>query len=164
MSESSAKANANGTWVLHDGGPLERAAARMLPTLPEDCFVRTTDIEDAVRRAAGDGVGQLILFATADSLDRANVNAPLAEITTDMGGTPRLAAVIEPDGIRGAYERWDGAGLLGQCGRELCRRVAGDLERVAAEAVAADVSPIAAQVVLLDPAAERMVGMYGRLR
>ncbi|MFI0355064.1 hypothetical protein [Actinomadura sp. 9N407] len=145
----------HGTRVLHGGGPLGRAAPKMLPKLPAACFVQATDLKDAVRQAAEDGVIQLILFATAESLDQADVQAPLAEITTDMGGSPLRAA--ETGSIRAAYEQWDEAGLLGKCGRELCRRVADDLERTAGAA-------FAAQVVLLDPAAERMIGMYGRLR
>jgi hypothetical protein len=82
---------------------------------------------------------------------------------------------------------WEDAGLLGQCGRELCRRVAGELERAAAQAAAGTAamgqapagtgaegeaaagteaagSPVAAQVVLVDASGERMIGMYGRLR
>jgi cobalt-precorrin-5B (C1)-methyltransferase len=133
--------------------------------LPEDCFAETEDLGGAVRQAVRDGVGRLILFATPDTLDRAKVDAPLAEITTGMGGSPQVAAAVAGAGsVRAASELWDEAGLLGQCGRELCRRVAGELERAAAEAGASQAAaPIAAQVVLLDPAAERMIGMYGRL-
>ncbi|MFB4318487.1 hypothetical protein [Actinomadura sp. 21ATH] len=158
--------------VLYSGEPLRRAAARMLPKLAEDRFVQAVDIGEAARRAAADGIGQLILIAEPNSLDRAELDLPLAEITTEMGGTDRLAAqVTEGATVRAAYETWHAAAalhevrpdspyprdLVGRCGRELCRRVAGVLEDIAGGAVAV-------QVVLLAPAAGRMVGMYGRLR
>ena len=64
---------------------------------------------------------------------------------------------------RRAYELWEAAGRLGPCGRELCRRTAGELERLAAEAAGSAESPVAAQVVLVDAKGERMVGMFGRM-
>ncbi|MBG6091605.1 hypothetical protein [Actinomadura viridis] len=191
-------AEGQGTLVLHGPGPAGRAAAGMLPRLPEACFLETAgaagpspaagaapdgapgpspaagaDVAEALRQAVAHGLGQLILLGTADDLapyagtgaDGDGGGAPLAEITTDMGGPPALAAEVAAAGsVRRACELWDDAGLLGPCGRELCRRVAGDLERAAAEAAGTGRSPVAVQVVLLDSGGDRMVGMYGRLQ
>ncbi|TDD67241.1 hypothetical protein E1298_39610 [Actinomadura rubrisoli] len=88
----------------------------------------------------------------------------LDAITLDMDGGPALAArVAEAPTARHAYALWEAAGKLGPCGRELCRRTAGELERRAAEAAGASASPVAAQVVLVDAAGERMIGMFGRM-
>jgi cobalt-precorrin-5B (C1)-methyltransferase len=57
---------------------------------------------------------------------------------------------------RHAFELWEAAGVLGPCGRELCRRTADVLERFTD-------GRIAAQVVLVDFTGKRMIGMYGRL-
>ncbi|MEW2354523.1 hypothetical protein [Spirillospora sp. NPDC029432] len=160
------------TRVLYRGEPLRRAAVKMMPKLAEDRFVQAVDIEEAAREAAADGIGQLILFAEPGTLDDAGLDLPLAEITTEMGGTGDLAAEVTEGGtVRAAYGTWHAAAtlhevrpdspyprdLVGRCGRELCRRVADRLEEIAGGAVAV-------QVVLLAPAAGRMVGMYGRLR
>ncbi|MFF5260439.1 hypothetical protein ACFY4C_15955 [Actinomadura viridis] len=193
-------AQGQGTLVLHGPGPAGRAAAKMLPRLPETCFLETAgaagawaapdgapgphpaagaDVAEALREAVAHGLGQLILLGTADDLapyagpgadgagagGGAGGGGPLAEITTDMGGPPALAAEVGAAGsVRRVCELWEDAGLLGRCGRELCRRVAGGLERAAAEAAGTGRSPVAVQVVLLDSGGDRMVGMYGRLQ
>jgi cobalt-precorrin-5B (C1)-methyltransferase len=171
------------TLVLHGGGPAGPAASRMLPKLPEVCFTGMDpsagdDPGEAVRQAVEHGLDKVIVVATADGLPRGPL---LGDITTDMGGTPALAAEVAAAGSAGrACELWRDAGMLGPCGRELCRRVADDLERVAASHVpgrrapssgaapspspAPAGSPIAAQVVLMDDGGRQMIGMYGRLR
>ncbi|WP_395104060.1 hypothetical protein [Actinomadura sp. SCN-SB] len=153
------------TLVLHGPEPSGRTAARMLPALPGVCFAESADPARALRQAVEHGLGRLILFATADDLVAAlglGADGLLGEITIDMGGTPELAAEVAAAGsARRACALWRDAGLLGPCGRELCRRVAAELESAAA---GAGDDPIAAQVVLLDDAGERMIGMYGRLR
>ncbi len=142
------------TLVLHGDGPAGPAASRMLPKLPDVCFTGMDDVEEAARQAAAQGLGKVVVIATADGFPG---GFPLEEITTDMGGTPGLAAeVAASDSAARACELWRDAGMLGQCGRELCRRVADRLESAA--------DGVAAQVVLLDEAGERMIGMYGRLR
>ena len=181
------------TLVLHGEGTAARTATAMLPTLPEVCFVEvgaetaaSGHVHEALRHAAEQGLGRLVLLGTADTLAALAPAGGLGGITADMGGSTDLAAEVAAAGSAGrAYALWEKAGLLGPCGRELCRRVADGLERAAsaptdtagaaeaAEAVgdgavvstAKDTaaSPIAAQVVLLDPGGERMVGMYGRL-
>ncbi|MFC5746965.1 hypothetical protein [Actinomadura rugatobispora] len=160
------------TLVLHGAGPAGRTAARMLPKLPEVCFVEVGagtaargDVDEALRQAVEHGLRQLILLATADALAALEPVDGLAGITADMGGSAELAdAVAAAGSARRAYELWEEARLLGPCGRELCRRVADDLERAAAAVrEGSEASPIAVQVVLMDFGGERMVGMYGRL-
>lgn len=158
------------TLVMH-GRDAGEAARRMLPSLPEACFV-PVDL-DELAGAVEYGLAQVVLVA---GLDEQAVIAGCAgqgaqegggvleAITRDMDGGPELAAeVARAPSARHAYELWEAAGRLGPCGRELCRRTAGELERRAAAAAGADASPVAAQVVLVDAAAERMVGMYGRV-
>jgi cobalt-precorrin-5B (C1)-methyltransferase len=163
------------TLVLCTGGRTERGAMKMLPKLPEVCFVEVGDFTGAaLRRAVEHGVRQVIFVGMAGKLTklaagvlmthytRSQVSTELlGEITTDMGGSAELAAAVaQANTARHAYELWEEAGVLGPCGRELCRRAAGVLERFAAEEAGGE---IAAQVVLVDFTGERMIGMYGRL-
>lgn len=159
------------TLVLCTGGRTEKGAMAMLPKLPEVCFVEVGDFTGAaLRQAVTHGVPQVVFVGMAGKLTklasgvlmthytRSKVRTDLlAEITSDMGGSPDLAAeVATANTARHAYELWEAAGTLGPCGRELCRRTAGVLERFTGGAVAA-------QVVLVDFTGKRMVAMYGRL-
>ncbi|MEU9842350.1 hypothetical protein AB0C69_24355, partial [Actinomadura sp. NPDC048032] len=140
------------------------AARRMLPNLPDGCFGPIA--ADRLREAVEDGLAQVVLVARME--DQAaflgGAAGLLESITLDMDCGPALAGrVAQAPAVRDVYGLWDAAGKLGPCGRELCRRTAGGLERLAAEASGAAASPVAAQVVLLDAAGERMVGMYGRM-
>ncbi|MFI0449522.1 cobalt-precorrin-5B (C(1))-methyltransferase [Actinomadura sp. 6N118] len=163
------------TLVLCTGGRTEKGAMKMLPKLPDVCFVEVGDFTGAaLRRAVEHGVKQVVFVGMAGKLTklaagvlmthytRSKVNTELlGVITTDMGGSAELAAeVAQANTARHAYELWEAAGILGPCGRELCRRVAGVLERFAVEEAGGEV---AAQVVLVDFTGERMVGMYGRM-
>jgi cobalt-precorrin-5B (C1)-methyltransferase len=147
---------------------------RLLPQLPDVCFVEVGDFTGAaLRRAVEHGVTQVVFVGMAGKLTklasgvlmthytRSKVDTDLlAEITRVMGGSDELAArVAEANTARHAYELWEGEGLLGRAGRELCRRVADVLERFTAEAG----RTIAAQVVLVDFTGQRMIAMYGRL-
>jgi cobalt-precorrin-5B (C1)-methyltransferase len=132
----------------------------MLPELPGGCFVPVGT--DRLRAAAGDGVAQVIMVAGME--DQAaflgGAAGLLESITLDMDcGVALAAEVARAPAVRDAYGLWEAAGKLGPCGRELCRRTAGELERLAAGTTGS----VAAQVVLLDAAGERMVGMYGRM-
>ncbi|GGV30607.1 hypothetical protein GCM10010182_62470 [Actinomadura cremea] len=143
------------TLVMYGSGA-GNAARRMLPKLPDGCFA-PVDL-DALREAAGRGLRQVVLVA--GMADQAAIVGPvLGEITADMDGGDALAAEVAAADAAAdpgrAYELWDAAGRLGPCGRELCRRTAGELERRA--------ESVAAQVVLVDAAGERMVGMFGRM-
>jgi cobalt-precorrin-5B (C1)-methyltransferase len=165
------------TLVLCTGGRTEKGAMRLLPQLPDVCFVEVGDFTGAaLRRAVEHDITRVVFVGMAGKLTklasgvlmthytRSRVDTELlAGITSAMGGSGELAArVAEANTARHAYELWEAAGLLGRAGRELCRRVAGVLEEFAA-----DVSPegpgIAAQVVLVDFTGQKMIAMYGRL-
>ncbi|MGH3239094.1 MAG: hypothetical protein ACRDNL_01870 [Spirillospora sp.] len=168
------------TLVLY-GERAREAARRMLPGLPDACFVPagapgepgptrlSAAFKKALKDAAMDEIAQVVLVAGMDeqALFVGGVwgtAGVLESITVDMGGDAALAATVADAATLGDfYDRWEAAGILGRCGRELCRRAAGELERLAAEAAGASTSPVAAQVVMVDPEGERMVGMYGRM-
>ena len=158
------------TLVMYGEGARE-AARRMLPKLPDACFVPAgaAPVREAVANAVKDGFAQIVLVAgMAEQVAVLGGAAGLLEsITLDMDcGVALAGEVSRAATVQDAYALWEAAGRLGPCGRELCRRTAGELERLAAEAAAggdAPHGPLAAQVVLLDAAAERMLGMYGRM-
>ncbi|MQY06382.1 GNAT family N-acetyltransferase [Actinomadura macrotermitis] len=140
------------TLVLH--ADAAEAARRMLPKLPEVCFAEApADMRPLVADAAAHGLTQIIVVAPvaalAEQADPADPARVLGEVTADMGGTPELSAAITSQNARGL---WEEAGLLGTCGRELCRRVAGVLD-----------GPVAVQVVLVDGPDGKMIGMFGRM-
>jgi cobalt-precorrin-5B (C1)-methyltransferase len=159
------------TLVLCTGGGTEKGAMRLLPQLPDVCFVEAGDFTGAaLRRAVENGLTQVVFVGMAGKLtklasgalmthytrSRADT-ALLGEITLAMGGDADLVArVVAANTARHAYELWEAGGLLGRCGRELCRRVAGVLEECTE-------SKIAAQVVLVDRTGQKMIAMYGRL-
>ncbi len=163
------------TLVLCTGGRTEKGAMKLLPKLPDVCFVEVGDFTGAaLRKAVEHGLKQVVFVGMAGKLTklasgvlmthytRSQVSTELlGGLARDMGGSAELAAEVgRANTARHAYELWESAGLLGPCGRELCRRVAGVLERFAAEQGG---SPIAAQVVLVDFTGQKMIGMYGRL-
>ncbi|WP_141582677.1 hypothetical protein [Actinomadura sp. WMMA1423] len=154
---------ADRTLVMYGEGARE-AARRMLPNLPDACFVPVS--AERLREAVKDGTGQVVMVAgIAEQAAFLGGAAGLLEsITLDMDGGPALAGrVAQAETVQDVYGLWDAAGRLGPCGRELCRRTAEGLERLAAEEAGTTASPVAAQVVLLDAAGDRMVGMYGRM-
>jgi cobalt-precorrin-5B (C1)-methyltransferase len=159
------------TLVLCTGGRTERGAMAMLPKLPEVCFVEVGDFTGAaLRRAVEHDLKQVVFVGMVGKLTklaagilmthytRSQVSTELlGAITRDMGGSEELAGQVDAaNTARHAYELWESAGLLGPCGRELCRRVADVLER-------STDGKLAAQVVLVDFTGQKMVGMYGRL-
>jgi cobalt-precorrin-5B (C1)-methyltransferase len=159
------------TLVLCTGGRTEKGAMKLLPKLPEVCFVEVGDFTGAaLRRAVEHGLEQVVFVGMAGKLTklaagvlmthytRSRIDTGLlAEITQAMGGSAELVAeVSQANTARHAYELWEEAGVLGPCGRELCRRVAGVLERFTD-------GRLAAQVVMVDFTGQQMVGMYGRL-
>ncbi|GGT81925.1 hypothetical protein [Actinomadura citrea] len=151
------------TLVMYGDGARE-AARRMLPNLPDACFVPVA--AERLREAAKAGLAQVVMVARMQEQAAFLGGAAglLESITLDMDCGPALAGrVAQAPAVQDVYDVWDAAGKLGPCGRELCRRTAAGLERLAAEAEGAADSPVAAQVVLLDAAGERMVGMYGRM-
>lgn len=160
------------TLVMYGEGARE-AAHRMLPTLPEERFVPVGAgagaVRDAVGAAVKDGLAQVVLVAGLGEQIAVlgGMTGLLESVTLDMDCGVALAGEVSRAATpRDVYALWEAAGKLGPCGRELCRRTAGELERVAAEAAGAQsgsAAPVAAQVVLVDAAGERMVGMYGRM-
>ncbi|TDD83927.1 hypothetical protein E1293_13880 [Actinomadura darangshiensis] len=147
------------TLVMYGGGARE-AARRMLPKLPEECFIPIAP--ERLPDAAGDGIAQVVMVSGMDEQAAflGGATGLLESVTLDMDCGPALAGrVARAAAVRDVYDLWDAAGKLGPCGRELCRRTAGELER----RTAGKAGPVAAQVVLLDATGERMVGMYGRM-
>jgi cobalt-precorrin-5B (C1)-methyltransferase len=159
------------TLVLATGGRTEQGAMALLPKLPDVCFVEVGDFTGAaLRQAVARGLRHVVFVGMIGKLTklaagvlmthytRSKVSTELlAGITQDMGGDPELvAAVRSANTARHAYELWDAAGVLGPCGRELCRRTADVLGRFTD-------GRIAAQVVLVDFTGKRMIAMYGRL-
>jgi cobalt-precorrin-5B (C1)-methyltransferase len=141
------------TVVLTTGGRSERAARRLLPELPEVCFVEVGDFTGyALKRARALGLGRCVFVGMAGKLSklaagvlmthwtRSKVDpAFLAELTAEAGGDPRLvAAVGESNTARHAYELWEDAELLGAACDLLCAAVAGNLARYVDRALLVD--------------------------
>jgi cobalt-precorrin-5B (C1)-methyltransferase len=156
--------------VLCTGGRTEKGAMKLLPKLPDVCFVEVGDFTGAaLRRAVEHGLKQVVFVGMAGKLTklaagvlmthytRSRIDTELlAGVTLSMGGPAELVAeVAQANTARHAYELWEAAGVLGPCGRELCRRAAEVLERFTE-------GGLAAQVVLVDFTGQQMVAMYGR--
>jgi cobalt-precorrin-5B (C1)-methyltransferase len=139
-----AAAQGERTAVLATGGRTEIAAMRLLPDLPQVCFVEVGDFTGAALRQAVDvGVTDVVFVGMAGKLTklaagilmthytRSKVSPDLlAEVTRDAGGGPALvAAVATANTARHAYELWADAGTLRPAGDLLCARVARVLER-----------------------------------
>jgi cobalt-precorrin-5B (C1)-methyltransferase len=131
------------TVVLTTGGRTERAAMRLLPALPDTCFVEVGDFTGAaLRRAAERGLAEARFVGMAGKLaklragvmmthwTRSKVDPDLlACLTADAGGDPDLvAAVGRANTARHAYELWSRAGLTEPCDL-LCDQVAANLSR-----------------------------------
>ena len=144
--------------VLATGGRTEKAAMRMLPDLPEVCFVEVGDFTGAaLRKAAEEGLREVVFAGMAGKLTklasgvlmthytRSRVDlAVLAELTAQAGGDDALArAVGEANTARHAYEIWTAAGLLPRAGDLLCERVKDVIERFSE-------NQLTAEVVLVD--------------
>jgi cobalt-precorrin-5B (C1)-methyltransferase len=141
------------TVVLSTGGRTEQAAMRLLPDLPEVCFVEVGDFTGAaLRQAVTNGlrrcvfvgmIGKLAKLAAGVMMThytRSKVDLGLlAEICAEAGGTPEtVAAVAHANTARHAYELICADGLTRAPGL-LCDRVAANLERFAEGCVSADV-------------------------
>ena len=154
------------TVVLCTGGRTEKGAMKLLPHLPEVCFVEVGDFTGAaLRRAAEHHLGQVVFVGMAGKLTklaagvlmthytRSKVDLALLEdITRAVGGPDDLAAQTgKANTARHAAELWDQAGLLPEAGRELCARAARVLSRFSAELAAPEgTSPPGIHVIMVD--------------
>ena len=151
------------TLVLATGGRTEKAAMRLLPHLPDVCFVEVGDFTGAaLRQAVEDGLHEVVFVGMVGKLTklasgvlmthytRSKVDpAVLVEVTREAGGDDTLAeAVRTANTARHAYELWEAAGLLRPAGDLLCARAAEVLHRF---------SGLAARVAMVDPAGAGVV-------
>ncbi|MDP8931804.1 MAG: cobalt-precorrin-5B (C(1))-methyltransferase [Actinomycetota bacterium] len=139
--------------VMTTGGRTERAARRLLPALPEVCFVEVGDFSGAaMERAASRGLREVLFVGMMGKLaklgagvmmthwTRSKVDAGyLGEVTLRAGGgTELVAAVMAANTARHAYELWTEAGLVTQAAGLLCTDVARNLARRAEERLEVD--------------------------
>ena len=145
------------TVVLVTGGRTEQGARRLLPDLPEVCFVEVGDFTGAaIRRARENSLQQLVFVGMVGKLTklaagvlmthytRSKVDpGVLAQVTRAAGGSADLVAEVgAANTARHAYELWEQAGLLRAAGGVLCRRVAGVLERFAESELSVEVAMV----------------------
>jgi cobalt-precorrin-5B (C1)-methyltransferase len=159
-------AQGESTVVLTTGGRSERAARRLLPDLPEVCFVEVGDFTGyALKRARSLGFARCVFVGMAGKLSklaagvlmthwtRSKVDAAfLGELTAEAGGDTALAeAVAASNTARHAYELWAEAGLLEAAADLVCARVAANLARYVDDALLVDAA-------MVDFAGEAVVG------
>jgi cobalt-precorrin-5B (C1)-methyltransferase len=153
------------TVVLCTGGRTERGAMRLLPDLPEVCFVEVGDFTGAaVRKAVEHRLAKVVFVGMAGKLTklaagvlmthytRSKVSLGLlGDITRAAGGDAKLAGeVAAANTARHAAELWEAAGLLPAAGRELCERTAEVLSRFVAELAPETTTIPAIQVIMVD--------------
>lgn len=151
------------TLVLATGGRTEKAAMRMLPDLPEVCFVEVGDFTGAaLRKAVDQGLSDVVFVGMPGKLTKLASGVlmthytksrvetgVLVEITGEVTDDPRLLEDIRTSNTaRHAYEQWEAAGLLRPAGDLLCARVAAVLTRFCG---------LPARVALVAPSGTRVV-------
>jgi len=151
------------TLVLATGGRTEKAAIRMLPDLPEVCFVEVGDFTGAALREAVDKgltdvvfvgmVGKLTKLASGVLMThytKSKVDPQvLVEVTRTVADDRALLdGVAAANTARHAYEQWEAAGVLRAAGDVLCAQVAEVLHRF---------SGLVARVAMVDPAGRAVV-------
>jgi len=164
------------TAVLATGGRTERAAVRLLPHLPPVAFIEVGDFTGAaLRRAVQHGLTEVVFVGMVGKLTklasgvlmthytRSKVDTELlGRISTAHGLPPaQVREVVAAPTARRAYELWERAGLLRECGDELCARVADVLHRFSTEASLESGAPATRQlgirVAMVDFGAHRVV-------
>lgn len=143
------------TLVLATGGRTEKAAMRMLPQLPQVCFVEVGDFTGAaLREAAGKGLSDVVFVGMAGKLTKLASGVLMTHYTrskVDLSVLADITGEVQPslvDAVRGAntarhvYELWAAGGVLRPCGDRLCARVAAVLTRF---------SGLPSRVALVDP-------------
>ncbi len=153
------------TVVLCTGGRTEKGAMKLLPELPEVCFVEVGDFTGAaLRQAVRHELKRVVFAGMAGKLTklaagvlmthytRSKVDlALLKDITQAAGGSQDLAdSVANANTARHAAELWDQAGLLPEAGRELCARAARVLSRFSAELAGQETRPPQVRVIMVD--------------
>jgi cobalt-precorrin-5B (C1)-methyltransferase len=158
--------------VLATGGRTERAAMRLLPDYPDVAFVEVGDFTGAaLRRAVEQGIRDVVFVGMIGKLTklasgvlmthytRSKVDTGLlGAITAEHGGS--AADVSEVEGsptARRAYEVWEQAGILRECGDDLCRRVADVLSRFAETQAGEQGVALPARVAMVDFTADAVV-------
>jgi cobalt-precorrin-5B (C1)-methyltransferase len=161
------------TVVLCTGGRTEKGAMKLLPGLPEVCFVEVGDFTGAaLRQAVEHRLDRIIFAGMAGKLTKLASGIPmthytrskvsldlLEDITLAAGGPPELAEnVAQANTARHAAELWDQAGLLPAAGRELCARAARVLSRFCAELAIPDARPTPeVRVIMVDFTGQQMI-------
>jgi cobalt-precorrin-5B (C1)-methyltransferase len=145
------------TLVLCTGGRTERGAMALLPDLPEVCFVEVGDFTGAALRQALDhGLSRVVFVGMAGKLTklaqgilmthytRSKVDTGLlGRLTREVTGDEALASTVDDaNTARHAYELWEAAGVLRECGDALCSRVAEVLTRFAEQRMRAEVAMV----------------------
>jgi cobalt-precorrin-5B (C1)-methyltransferase len=166
------------TVVLTTGGRSEKAARRMLPELPEVCFVEVGDFTGyALKRARSLGFERCVFVGMAGKLSklgagvlmthwtRSRIDTSfLAELTREAGGDETVAAAVAvANSARHAYELWEAAGVAGAPDL-LCAKVAGNLGSYIAGALAVDVAMVdfeGAALVGASPGARERLRLEG---
>lgn len=148
-----AAAQGNDTVVLSTGGRTDSAAQRLLPGLPQVCFVEVGDFTGiALRRAASAGVSRVVFVGMAGKIAklaagvmmthyrRSKVDLSLlAEVARRAGAPPSVvAAATATATARHFAEACVGAGCLAPLA-ELCRRAALSCEAFAGHALTVEV-------------------------
>jgi cobalt-precorrin-5B (C1)-methyltransferase len=145
------------TLVLCTGGRTERGAMALLPDLPEVCFVEVGDFTGAaLRQAVSHGLERVVFVGMAGKLTklaqgilmthytRSKVDTGLlGRLTREVTGDDGLGSAVDgANTARHAYELWESAGVLRECGDELCRRVAEVLGRFSEGRLSAEVAMV----------------------
>ncbi len=146
------------TLVLATGGRTEGAATRFLPDLPEVCFVEVGDFTGAALTAAREqGLTDVVFVGMVGKLTKLASGVLMTHYTRSRVDLSVLAE-LSPPGLREevaaantarhAYELWERAGVLRECGDALCGRVAEVLQRFGG---------LPARVAMVDPEGVRCV-------
>jgi len=151
------------TVVLCTGGRTEKGAMKLLPGLPEVCFVEVGDFTGAaLRQAVNHRLNRVVFVGMAGKLTklasgvlmthytRSKVSLDLLKDVTEAAGGPQDLAerVAAANTARHAAELWDEAALLPAAARELCARAARVLRRFSLEITSATVPEI--DVIMVD--------------
>ncbi len=146
------------TLVLATGGRTEKAAMRLLPDLPETCFVEVGDFTGAALTMARDqGLTDVVFVGMAGKLTKLAGGVLMTHYTrsrvdldvlAELSPEPLRTDVAAANTARHAYELWEAAGVLRECGDLLCARVADVLTRF---------SGLPARVAMVDPEGQRFV-------